>query len=49
MILLIAKFLAFILFCLASAYVAVVGVNGTGIKSVYVVTALILIIVMWMP
>ena len=48
MILLIAKFLAF-LFCLASAYVAVVGVNGTGIKSAYVVTALILIIVMWMP
>lgn len=49
MILLIAKFLAFIMFCLASAYVAIVGVNGTGIKSAYVITALILIVIMVIP
>lgn len=49
MILLVAKFLAFILFCLVSAYVAVIGINGTGIKSAYVVTALILIIIMVIP
>lgn len=40
------KLIAFVLFCLISGYVSVVGKGATGIKVDYVITALILCLVM---